>query len=79
MFAPSTPITPAVPLDERNRRPLAARASRDGWSLDTEDASDDDDFSRILWQVVKGFDKPYPVRRGWGCSRHGAGGNWRLA
>ena len=57
---PFDTITPAVPLDERN--PAATRGARESRRLvlDTEDASDDDDFSRILWQVVKGFDKPYP-------------------
>ncbi|HEY9228048.1 MAG TPA: beta-propeller fold lactonase family protein [Gemmatimonadaceae bacterium] len=53
-------LTPAVSLDERN--PSGTRGARDSKRLvlETEDASDDDDFSRILWQIVKGYDKPYP-------------------
>jgi DNA-binding beta-propeller fold protein YncE len=55
---------PAVSLGERN--PSASRSAIESrrLRLDTEDASDDDQFSRILWHSVKGFDAPYPgVRR----------------
>jgi len=53
-------LTPGVSLDERN--PAATRGARESrrLRLDREDESDDDDFSRILWGVVKGYDKPYP-------------------
>lgn len=53
-------LTPSVRLDERN--PAASRGALESMrlSLEQEDESDDDDFSRILWGVVKGFDKPYP-------------------
>jgi hypothetical protein len=53
-------VAPSVRLDERN--PAASRGAIESLrlSLDKEDESDDDDFSRILWGVVKGFDKPYP-------------------
>ncbi len=53
-------VTPSVSLDERN--PSATRGARESrrLRLEREDESDDDDFSRILWGVVKGFDKPYP-------------------
>ena len=53
-------LTPAVRLDERN--PAASRGAVESLrlSLENEDESDDDDFSRILWGVVKGFGKPYP-------------------
>lgn len=53
-------LTPAVSLDEHN-----ARLSRSAFEslrlrLDAEDESDDDDFSRILWHAVKGYEKSYP-------------------
>jgi YVTN family beta-propeller protein len=53
-------LTPGVSLDERNA--AATRGARESrrLRLDREDESDDDDFSRILWGVVKGYDKPYP-------------------
>jgi len=53
-------IAPSVSLTERN--PSGGRGARESrrLSLETEDASNDDDFSRIVWHVVKGFDKPYP-------------------
>lgn len=49
-----------ISLDEKN--PSGTRGARESQrlKLDTEDASDDDDFSEILWHVVKGYDKPYP-------------------
>jgi hypothetical protein len=52
--------TPAISLDEKN--PANTRGARESrrLKLDTEDASDDDDFSEILWHVVKGYDVPYP-------------------
>jgi len=52
--------TPAVSLDERN--PGGTRGARDSrrLKLETEDASNDDDFSAILWHVVKGYDRTYP-------------------
>ena len=51
---------PLVSLDERN--PRVSRGSLESLSLhlSSEDESDDDEFSRILWHVVKGYDKPYP-------------------
>jgi hypothetical protein len=57
---PYEALTPGVSLDERN--PPATRGARESrrLRLDREDASDDDDFSRILWHVVKGYDRPYP-------------------
>lgn len=53
-------LTPAVSLAERN--PPNTRGARESrrLDLDEEDESDDDDFSQILWHVVKGYDAPYP-------------------
>ncbi len=53
-------LTPGISLDERN--PSGTRGARESrrLRLEREDESDDDDFSRILWGVVKGYDKPYP-------------------
>ncbi|HTE44304.1 MAG TPA: beta-propeller fold lactonase family protein [Gemmatimonadaceae bacterium] len=53
-------ITPAVPLDERNPRVSRGALESLRLRLDAEDESDDDDFSRILWHVVKGYGAPYP-------------------
>src|SRR5258708_5883756 len=57
---PYDAIVPSQSLDERNpgrtRGAIESRRLR----LGSEDASDDDEFSRILWHAVKGYDKPYP-------------------
>src|SRR4029077_2925357 len=53
-------ITPDISLDERNPRSTRSALESRRLRLDTEDASDDDDFSRILWHAVKGFEKSYP-------------------
>jgi len=57
---PYDALTPAVSLTERN--PTVSRGALESLrlSFDKEDESDDDDFSEILWHVVKGYDKPYP-------------------
>jgi DNA-binding beta-propeller fold protein YncE len=57
---PYTVIQPSVSLDEKN--PRASRGAFESMrlKLDAEDESDDDDFSQILWHVVKGYDVPYP-------------------
>ncbi len=59
-LAPYTARTPEPRLDERN--PRASRGALESMrlSLEGEDESDDDEFSRILWHVVKGYDVPYP-------------------
>ena len=59
-LTPYEVITPTQPLDERN--PAQGRGAIESrrLKLDVEDASDDDDFSRILWHAVKGYDAPYP-------------------
>ena len=53
-------LTPGVSLTERN--PTVSRGALESLrlSLDKEDESDDNDFSEILWHVVKGYDRPYP-------------------
>ena len=53
-------LTPAVNLNDKN--PRATRGARESTSLrlGTEDASDDDEFSRIVWHAVKGYDRAYP-------------------
>ncbi len=53
-------ITPSVSLDERNAAATRGALESLRLSFDKEDESDDDDFSKILWHVVKGYDKPYP-------------------
>jgi hypothetical protein len=53
-------LTPGIPLDEKNPRSTRSALESRRLHLDTEDASDDDDFSRILWHAVKGFEKSYP-------------------
>lgn len=57
---PFDALVPAIPLDERNPRTGRGAAESKRLRLDAEDESDDDDFSRIVWHVVKGYDKPYP-------------------
>src|SRR5215210_1797956 len=58
-LTPYTALTPSVPLDEKNPSHGAmAEASRE-LALEKVDASNDDLFNRILWQVIKG-DRPYP-------------------
>jgi hypothetical protein len=53
-------LTPGVSLGELN--PASTRGARESrrLSLEVEDESDDNDFSQILWHVVKGYDVPYP-------------------
>ncbi|MEP6493924.1 MAG: bifunctional YncE family protein/alkaline phosphatase family protein [bacterium] len=53
-------VTPAVPLDERNPRLSRGAFESMRLRLDAEDESDDDDFSEILWHVVKGYGASYP-------------------
>ncbi len=53
-------LTPRVSLDEKNSRASRGALESMRLSLDNEDESDDDDFSRILWHVVKGYDRAYP-------------------
>ncbi len=57
---PYDALRPGVPLDERNA--ASNPGARDSRRLDLrfEDSSDDDLFNRILWDVVKGKDTPYP-------------------
>jgi YVTN family beta-propeller protein len=58
-LTPYKAFTPSVPLDEKNPpRGVMAEASKQ-LALDEVDASNDDLFNRILWQVIKG-DRPYP-------------------
>jgi YVTN family beta-propeller protein len=58
---PYTALTPSIPLAERNTAMNpGARQSR-SLRLAKEDASDDDNFNRILWTMMKG-DRPYPGR-----------------
>lgn len=58
--APYDVVQPKVSLDEKN--PRASRGALESMrlKLEAEDESDDDDFSQILWHVVKGYDKAYP-------------------
>ncbi|MDQ6870768.1 MAG: SMP-30/gluconolactonase/LRE family protein [Gemmatimonadota bacterium] len=59
---PYTALAPAVSLKEVNpKRGAMAEASKK-LSLKVEDASDDDDFNRILWTTIKGG-TPYPGTR----------------
>jgi YVTN family beta-propeller protein len=53
-------LPPGVSLDEKN--PSAGRGAQESrrLKLDREDESEDNDFSEILWHVVKGYDRPYP-------------------
>jgi hypothetical protein len=53
-------LTPGVSLAEKN--PTTGRGAQESkrLELDKEDESDDDEFSEILWHVVKGYDRPYP-------------------
>ena len=48
-------LTPAVSLDEMNPARDARRTRIASTALDTEDESDDDDFSQILWQRREGL------------------------
>ncbi|HTR77786.1 MAG TPA: alkaline phosphatase family protein, partial [Gemmatimonadaceae bacterium] len=59
-LTPYDVVTPSVSLDEKN--PSGGRGARESrrLELDAEDESDDNDFSQIIWHVVKGWDVPYP-------------------
>jgi YVTN family beta-propeller protein len=51
---------PKQSLDERNPARTRGAIESRRLRLDSEDASDDDDFSRILWHAVKGYGTAYP-------------------
>jgi len=53
-------LTPSVSLDEKNPRVSRGAFESMRLTLDAEDESDDDDFSQILWHVVKGYGTAYP-------------------
>jgi hypothetical protein len=59
-LTPYEVLTPSVSLDEKNA--AGGRGARESTrlDLDEEDESDDNDFSQIIWHVVKGWDVPYP-------------------
>lgn len=57
---PFDAMTPGVSLDEKNPRVSRGALESMRLTLDAEDESDDDDFSQILWHVVKGYGKAYP-------------------
>lgn len=56
---PYVPLTPSVPLGEKNlaNAPGARESSQLDFSI--EDLADDDRFNRVLWLAIKG-DTPYP-------------------
>jgi hypothetical protein len=63
-LTPYEPIVPQTSLDEKN--PENGPAAKQSMLLDltSPDASDDDLFNRILWQVIKGDALPIPIRGG---------------
>lgn len=59
-LSPYAALTPETPLTERN--PATGRGARASARLDfrAEDRVDDDVFNRILWEAIKGEERPYP-------------------
>jgi YVTN family beta-propeller protein len=59
-LTPYEPILPNVDMKELNPPNTAAAKKSAALDLVTPDASNEDDFNRILWAAVKGEDVPYP-------------------
>jgi len=59
-LTPYEPIVPQTSLEEVNPENGPAAKQSMLLDLDSPDASDDDTFNRILWQVIKGNTPPYP-------------------
>jgi DNA-binding beta-propeller fold protein YncE len=62
-LTPYEPIVPRTSLEELNPENGPAAKQSMLLDLDSPDASDDDLFNRILWQVIKGDVLPYPAPR----------------
>jgi hypothetical protein len=62
-LTPYEPIVPQASLEELNPDNGPAAKQSMLLDLDSPDASDDDLFNRILWQVIKGDAVPYPNPR----------------
>ncbi len=57
---PYRALVPSVPLGERNPPAGAAAQASAQLDLRVEDAADEDAFNRILWEAIKGRERPYP-------------------
>ncbi len=57
---PYDALTPTTPLTEKNSGLSRGALESVRLKFDTEDESDDDDFSQILWHMMKGWTTPYP-------------------
>lgn len=62
-LSPYVALTPKQSLTELNPAQGRGAVESRRLRLDVEDASDDDDFSEILWHAIKGYDAPYPGPR----------------
>ncbi|HMA24472.1 MAG TPA: alkaline phosphatase family protein, partial [Gemmatimonadaceae bacterium] len=60
---PYVALTPAQSLDESNPRGTEGARESEKLDLSTEDAADEALSNRILWQMIKGRDVPYPAPR----------------
>jgi len=57
---PYSALHPTTPIDEHN--PPHGPGARESMRLDfrSEDLADDNQFNRVLWEAIKGPDRPYP-------------------
>jgi YVTN family beta-propeller protein len=69
-FIPFTALPNNVPLDEMNPKVSSLKGKPLYWAkksmalpLDEADEAEDDEFNRIIWYAVKGYDVPYPKVR----------------
>ncbi|HET6567161.1 MAG TPA: hypothetical protein VFG50_04290, partial [Rhodothermales bacterium] len=62
-LTPYSVLTPAVPLDEHLS--MNVRGAEESSELDftKEDVADEAVFNRVLWELIKGADVPYPGTR----------------
>jgi DNA-binding beta-propeller fold protein YncE len=60
-LTPYTLLKPEVSLDERNPEGTANARLTERLDFAREDAADEELFNQILWAMMKGPDRPYPV------------------
>jgi YVTN family beta-propeller protein len=62
-LTPYDALVPETPLTEKNVAGTPGARESAGIDLRVEDLVDDDLFNRILWQAIKGTERPYPGPR----------------
>lgn len=67
-FTPYTVVKNNIPLDEINPPLESLNGKKRYWAeksmeqdLEDYDRINEDDFNRIIWHAMKGYDRPYPV------------------